>query len=159
MCLVSGMINLQTRELVLKWTKERKTQQQIAALVGCNQSAVSRLIVKYKKTGSIKNMPRSGRPTPLTKKTLSKLKAELTKKVREANKHYCSIDTKQFSDLIENTAKKKYSTRHVQRLLHKLDFSRITPRAKHIKNDPVKVQLFREDFKKNSIRSIWVMRL
>ena len=153
------MINLQTRELVLKWAKERKTQQQIAALVGCNQSAVSRLIAKYKKTGNIKNMPRSGRPTPLTKKTISKLKAELTKKVRGANKHYCSIDTKQFSDLIEHTAKKKYSARHIQRLLNRLDFSRITPRAKHIKNDPAKVKSFRKDFKKNSIRSIWVMRL
>src|SRR3989338_8460522 len=153
------MINLQTRELVLKWKNEGKTQQQIAALIGCEQSSVSRLIAKFKKTGSVKNLRRSGRPTPLTKKALAKLKVDLTKKVKEANKHYCSIDTKQFSDLIEGTAKRKYSPRHVQRLLHKLDFSRITPRAKHIKNDPVKVQLFREDFKKNSIRSIWVMRL
>ncbi len=153
------MINLQTRELVLKWKKEGKKQQQIADLVGCNQSAISRLIAKHKKTGSVKNMPRSGRPTPLTKKALAKLKTELTKKVKEANEHYCSIDTKQFSDLIEGTAKRKYSPRHVQRLLHKLDFSRITPRAKHIKNDPAKVQLFREDFKKNSKHSTWVLRL
>ena len=153
------MINLQTRELVLKWKKEGKTQQQIAALVGCNQSAISRLIVKYNKTGSIQNRPRSGRPTLLTKKTLAKLKAELTKKVKEANEHYCPIDTKQFSNLIEGTAKKKYSTRHIQRLLHRLDFSRITPRAKHIKNDPVKVKLFREEFKKNLKRSTWVLRL
>ena len=71
------MIPLQTRELVLKWNNEGKPQQQIAALVGCNQSAVSRLIAKHNKTGSIKNLPRSGRPTPLTKKTLAKLK-ELT---------------------------------------------------------------------------------
>ena len=153
------MINLQTRELVLKWKKEGKTQQQIAELVGCNQSAVSRLIAKYKKTGSIKNRPRSGRPTPLTKKTLTKLKKDLTKKVKEANKHYCSIDTKQFSELIKNASKRKYSPRHVQRVLHKLNFSRITPRAKHIKNDPAKVKAFRENFKKNSIRSIWVLRL
>jgi len=153
------MINLQTRELILKWKKEGKKQQQIAALVGCNQSSISRLIGKYKKTGSIQNRPRSGRPTPLTKKTLAKLKVELTKKVKEANEHYCSIDTKKFSNFIEKTAKKKYSTRHVQRLLHKLDFARITPRAKHIKNDPAKVKLFQEDFKKNSKRCIWIMRL
>ena len=84
---------------------------------------------------------------------------ELTKKVKEANKNYCSIDTKQFSDLIEKASKKKYSLRHVQRILHKLEFSRITPRAKHIKNDPVKVQAFRKNFKKNSKRSIWVAKL
>lgn len=153
------MINLQTRELVLKWKKEGKTQQQIADLIGCDQSSISRLIVKYNKIGSVKNRPRSGRPTPLTKTTLANLKAELTKKVREANKHYCSIDTKQFSDLIEKAAKKKYSARHVQRLLHRLDFSRITPRTKHIKNDPAKVKLFREEFKKNLKRSMWVSRL
>ena len=101
------MLNLQTRELVLKWNKEGKKQEQIAALVGCNQSSISRLIRKYKKTGSVKNLPRSGRPTPLTKKALAVLKAELTRKVKEANKSYCSIDTKQFSDLIENALKKK----------------------------------------------------
>lgn len=128
------MINLQTRELVLKWKKEGKTQEQISALIVCNRSSISRLIKKYQKTGSVQNLPRSGRPTPLTKKILAKLKVDLTKKVKEANERYCSIDTKQFSDLIEKVTKKKYSTRHVQRLLHKLDFSRITPRAKHIKN-------------------------
>ena len=62
-------------------------------------------------------------------------------------------------DLIEKASKKKYSLRHVQRILHKLEFSRITPRAKHIKNDPVKVQAFRKNFKKNSKRSIWVAKL
>jgi len=153
------MINLQTRELILKWKKEGKKQQQIAELVGCNQSSVSRFIEKYNRTKSIKNIPRSGRPTPLTGNTLSKLKAELTKKVKVANMNYCSIDTKQFSDLIEKASMKKYSQRHVQRILHKLDFSRITPRAKHIKNDPAKVEAFRKEFKKNSIRSIWVTKL
>jgi len=93
------MINLQTRELVLKWANEGKTQQQIAELVGCNQSAISRLIVKYNKTGSIKNRPRSGRPTPLTKKTLTKLKTEFRKQARAANKNFCSVDVKQFSKI------------------------------------------------------------
>ena len=153
------MINLQTRELILKWKKEGKKQEQIAELVGCDQSSISRLISKYNKTGSIKNRPRSGRPTPLTKKTLAKLKEELTKKVKKANKNYCSIDTKQFSELIEKASKKKYTPRHVQRILHKLNFSRITPRTKHIKNDPAKVEAFRKEFKKNSIRSIWVLKL
>jgi len=153
------MINLQTRELVLKWKREGKAQQQIADLIGCNQSAVSRLIVKYKKTGSVKNLPRSGRPTPLTKKTLAKLKAEFKKEARAANKNFCSIDVKQFSQMVEDKTKKKYSIRHVERILHKLDFSRITPRPQHIKNDPKKVKKFREEFKKNSKRSMWVMNL
>ena len=153
------MINLQTRELVLKWVNEGKTQQQIANLVGCNQSAISRLIAKFNKTGNVKNMPRSGRPTPLTKKTLTKLKTEFKKQARAANKNFCSIDVKQFSNIIENETHKEYSLRHVERILHKLDFSRITPRSQHIKNDPKKVNKFREEFKKNLKRNIWVMNL
>jgi transposase len=153
------MINLQARELVLKWNNEGKTQQQIADLVGCNQSAVSRLIDKYNKTGKVKNLPRSGRPTPLTKKTLSKLKTEFRKEAKAANKNFCSIDVKQFSKLIEGKTNKKYSMRHVERILHRLDFSRITPRPQHIKNDPKKVEEFRTDFKKNLKNSIWVMKL
>jgi transposase len=153
------MINLQTRGLVLKWTKDGKTQQQIADLIGCNQSSVSRLIVKYHKTGDIKNLPRYGRPTPLTKDILKKLKATFIKEARTANKRYCSIDTKQFSQIIEKKTNKKYSSRHVERILHKLNFSRITPRSQHLKNNPEKIEEFRQEFKKNEKKSIWVMKL
>ena len=152
------MINLQTRGLVLKWKKDGKTQQQIADLIGCNQSAVSRLIVKYKKTGNVKNLPRSGRPTPLTKDRLANLKAAFRKEARTANKKFCSVNTKQFSKMIEKETDKKYSMRHVERILHKLDFSRITPRSQHIRNDPKKVEEFRREFKKNEKSSIWIMK-
>lgn len=153
------MINLQTRELVLKWANRGKTQQEIADLAGCHQSAVSRLIVKYKKTGSIKNRFRSGRPTPLTKETIALLKEDFANKARAANKNFCSIDTKKFSELIQKKTGKSYTTRHVERILHKLDFSRITPRSQHIKNDPAKVAAFRDEFKKNLKSSTWVMNL
>lgn len=153
------MIPLQTRELVIKWNNSGKSQQQIADLVGCNQSAVSRLIAKHEKTGKVKNLPRSGRPTPLTKKMLTKLKLEFEKQARSANKKYCSINTKKFAEIIEQETNKRYSTRHVERVLHKLDFSRITPRPKHILNDPKKVQEFRDEFKKNSKRNTWIMKL
>ncbi|MFH1134052.1 MAG: winged helix-turn-helix domain-containing protein [Nanoarchaeota archaeon] len=153
------MINFQTRELVLKWNHEGKKQQQIAGLVGCSQSAISRLIEKFEKTGSVKNLPRSGRPTLLTKKTLAKLKKEFENQARAANKNYCSIDVKQFAQIIEKETDKKYCVRHVERILHKLDFSRITPRPLHLKNDPKKVDKFRQEFKKKSKKSMWVMDL
>ena len=152
------MINLQTRELALKWKNDGKSQQQIADLIGCNQSAVSRLFVKYEKTGNVKNLPRSGRPTPLTKNRLTKLKAKFRKEAISANKKFCSVNTKQFSKIIEKETDKKYSLRHVERILHKLEFSRITPRSKHIKSDPKKIEEFRQEFKKNEKMSIWVMK-
>jgi transposase len=95
----------------------------------------------------------------LTKKTLAKLKKEFVHEARVANKNFCSINTKQFSEIIEKKAKKKYSIRHVERILHKLDFSRITPRPQHIKNDPKKVKEFRTEFKKNLKKNTWVMKL
>ena len=153
------MIPLQTRELVLKWKKDGKTQQEIAELIGCNQSAVSRLIVKYKKTGNVKNIHRSGRPTPLSKDTLSKLKKEFKKEARAENKKFCSINTKKFSKMIKDKTGKEYSSRHVERILHKLEFSLQTPRSKHIMNDPKKIKEFRQEFKKNEKQSIWVMKL
>ena len=90
---------------------------------------------------------------------LAKLKKEFAKEARAANKKFCSIDAKQFSKKIENKTQKKYSDRHVMRILHRIDFSRITPRSQHIRNDPEKIAEFRDEFKKNSKRSIWVMNL
>ncbi len=153
------MINLQTRELVLRWNAEGKTQEKIADLVGCSQSSICRLIDKFDKTGSVKNLPRSGRPTPLTKETLKTLKREFRKKALEANKKFCSVNLKEFSEIVEQKTYKKYSPRHIQRMLHRLEFSRITLRPQHIKNDPKKVEEFRAEFKKNSTNSIWVMKL
>jgi transposase len=69
------------------------------------------------------------------------------------------VDVKQFSQIIEKETNKKYSTRHIERVLHKLDFSRIIPRPQHIKNDPKKVKEFRKEFKKNLKSSMWIMKL
>lgn len=153
------MINLPTRELVLKWKNEGKNQQQIADLVGCHQSAISRLFAKVQKTGSVENLPRSGRPTLLTKKNLVQLKKEFAQKARKANKNYCSINLKQFSQMIEKKTRRAYSVRHVERILHKLDFSMITLRPQHIKNDPEKVAAFRRAFKKKREPIMWIMKL
>ena len=48
--------------------------------------------------------------------------------------------------------------RHVERIMHKLGFSLITPRPQHLRHDQNKVDKFREDFKKNFNRSMWAMK-
>ena len=153
------MLNLTQRELIVKLSKQRKNQQEIADIIGCSQPTINLWLQREKHGLSLKTLPRSGRPTPLTKKTLTKLKKEFAKKAREANKKFCSINTKQFSQMINTKTNKNYSARHLRRILHKLDFSRITPRSQHIKNDPAKVAAFRQEFKKNLKRSMWVMNL
>jgi transposase len=136
------MLNLTQRELIVKLSGQRKKQQEIADIIGCSQPTVNLWLQREKNGFSLQTLPRSGRPTPLTKKTLTKLKKEFAKEARAANKKYCSIDVKRFSEIIEKETDRKYSTRHVERTLHKLAFSRITPRSKHILNDPKKVAEF-----------------
>ena len=153
------MLNLTQRELIVKLSNQGKKQQEIAGIIGCSQPTVNLWLQRNGRGASLETRPRSGRPTPLTKNKISSLKKEFARIARAANKNFCSINTKQFSQMIENETKKSYSQRHLRRVMHKLDFSRITPRSQHIKNDPKKVAEFREDFKKNLKRNTWVMEL
>ena len=151
------MIPIKQRELIIEWNKKGKTQQEIADLLDCNQTSVGRLLRKYKRKGTIKNLPRSGRPTKLTPRNLMRLKDDISIKIKEENNEYCSVSTKEISNIIHKKMGETYSLRHVERIMHKLGFSLITPRPQHIRHDQDKVDKFRDEFKKNFNRSMWVM--
>jgi len=153
------MLNLNQKELIIKLWGQGKKQQEIASLIGCSQPSVNLWINRYKKGLSLKSLPRSGRPTLLTRKNLAMLKNKITAEVKSANKNYCSLSTKQLSEIIRREIGKAYTIRHVERIMHRLDFSRITPRPQHIRNEPAKVGEFRREFKKNFKRDMWVMKL
>ena len=152
------MIPIEQRNLIIQLDKKGKTQQEIAELLDCNQSSVSRLLYKYEHKGHVKDLPRSGRPTKLTKQNLAKLKNKILINIKEANNSYCSVSTKQVKDLIHKEIGENYSLRHIERIMHRIGFSLITPRPQHIRHDQEKVDTFRKSFKKNSNLSIWVMR-
>ena len=149
------MLTIKERKLILQWNHKGKTQQEIAELLGCHQSSVSRLLRKHKRKGIVINLPRSGRPTKLTKPVLAKLRNKITETIKKANKGFCAVSTKKIAEVIEQEVGKAYSHRHVDRLLHKMDFSLVTPRPKHVRHDQKKVDTFREEFKKNFRRSMW----
>ena len=151
------MISIKERELIVKWNNEGKTQQEIAELLNCHQSSVSRFLRKYKRKGVVQNLPRSGRPTKLTKKNLSQLKDKILAKIKDANNEFCSVSTKQIGNIIRQEIGETYSLRHVERIMHKLGFSLITPRPQHIRHDQEKVDTFRDEFKKKFNRSMWAM--
>lgn len=152
------MLSIEQRTVIIQLDKKGKTQQEIAELLNCNQSSVSRLLYKYKKKGSVKDLPRSGRPTNLTKKNLTRVKDKLLTNIRKANDNYCSVSTKQVKDLIHKEIGEIYSLRHIERIMHRLGFSLITPRPQHLKHDQEKVDAFRKSFKKNLNRNMWIMR-
>jgi predicted transcriptional regulator len=60
------MLTKQQRELIIR-LKEDKNQQQIANLLGCSQAAVSKWISRHNSGRTLETLPRSGRPTKLTK--------------------------------------------------------------------------------------------
>ena len=121
------MISIKERELIIKWSEEGKNQQEIAELLNCRQSPVSRFLVKYKRRGTIQNLPRSGRPTKLTKENLSHLKDKILTKIKSANEDLCSVSTKEIGKMIHQHIDQTYSLRHVERIMHHLGFSLITP--------------------------------
>lgn len=151
------MISIKERELILKWDKGGKNQQEIAELLQCHQTSVSRFLVKYNRKGVLQNLPRSGRPTKLTKKNLNQLKQKIKAEITSANEEFCSISTKEIGKIIRQEVGEVYSLRHVERIMHKLGFSLIIPRSQHIRHDQEKVDQFRDEFKKNFSRSMWVM--
>lgn len=153
------MLTKQQRELIIKLKEDGKNQQKISDLIGCSQASVSKWIFKYKNGRTLETLPRSGRPTKLTKIKLVKLKNKILYEVRKANEKFCSLNTKQLSEIIKKEVGKEYSTRHVERIMHKLGFSLITPRTKHIKHDQDKVDKFRDEFKKNLNKNTWVISL
>lgn len=153
------MLSINERKLILRWNNEDKNQQDIADLIGCSQSAVSRFLMKFHKKGTIQNLPRSGRPTKLKGETLERVKKSILKRIKSANTEYNSVNTKQLGEIIRREIGETYSMRHVERIMHKLGFSLITPRPQHLRHDQEKVDAFRDEFKKNSHKSMWIMKL
>ncbi|HIH15639.1 MAG TPA: transposase [Nanoarchaeota archaeon] len=151
------MISLKERELILQWDKKGKSQEEMAHLLDCHQSSVSRFLKKYSTSGTIKVLGRNGRPTKLNKEVYSNLKEKILSKILTTNKDFCAVSTKEVNKIILKEIGQTYSLRHVERILHKLGFSLITPRSQHVRHDQEKADKFRQEFKKKLSRSMWAM--
>lgn len=144
------------RELIIKLRKEGKTCVEVAELLGISKSTVSYWTIRYKQTGCLKDKPRPGRPTPLTSKKLQEMKKTIEDTMLGQNNR-AGLSSKEIRVLIQKETGRAYTLRHVERLLHKMGFSLITPRVNHIKKDKKAQEAFRKEFKKNSSRSIWTI--
>ena len=113
--------------------KEKRSTYKISDILGISQTKASFWIRRYKKTGNLENLPRSGRPTPLTKDEMDSIRIQIKLRMLEPKK--AGISSKEVLQLIEHKTKRKYTLRHTQRLLHKIGMSLITPRVSHIKKD------------------------
>ncbi len=145
------MLNKKERELIISLYNKGKKQEEISELIGCSQPTVHRWIKHNSHGRTLDTLPKSGRPTKLTKNNIIKLKKKIVAIVESANKEFCSVNTKQISKIIHQEIGEIYSLRHVERIMHKLGFSLITPRPQHVRHNQEKVDRFREEFKKTRI--------
>ncbi|MCF7861864.1 winged helix-turn-helix domain-containing protein [Candidatus Woesearchaeota archaeon] len=152
------MLSIQERKLIVRLHNKGKNQQTIADLIGCSQPTVNLWIHRSKKKDGLKTLQRSGRPTVLSQLKLNQLKTKLKHKIKQKNAQFGSVTTKEIREFIHQEVGELYSIRHVERIMHKIGFSLITPRTMHTKHDQETVDKFREEFKKKSTQSIWVTK-
>lgn len=151
--------NQKERELIIKLSNERKSCRDIASLLAISKSKVSFWINRFKKTGKLEDKPRNGRPTPLTKEKINSIKQKIRFKIQEHSKiKKAGINSKEVMDIVKTETDVTYTLRHIQRLLHKMGLSLITPRVSHIKKDKKAQEKFRCEFKKNLSRNMWVIQ-
>lgn len=152
------MLSIPERKLIVKLHRQGKKQVEIAQLVGCAQSVVHRWVSRNKVKDDFVSRSKSGRPTKLNKSVIAKLRTKLKQKIEQKNAQFGSVTTKEVREFIHQEIGKLYSLRHVERIMHKMGFSLITPRTMHTKHDQNSVDKFREEFKKKSTQSIWIMK-
>ena len=147
---------LKERELIVQLHQGKRSTYEIADILGISQTKASFWVRRYAKTANLDNLPRSGRPTPLTKGEMASIKHAIEQKFLDPKR--AGINSKEVLQLLEKRTSKKYTLRHTQRLLHKMGFSLITPRPGHIRKDEKAQAKFRDEFKKNFGRNMWAIR-
>ena len=106
-------------------------------------------IVKFPPSSSMRSVSFA------SKKVLSSLAKQLRNlNLLDKEMIMAGWNTKQIRDIIQEETRIEYSLRHIRRLAHKIGFSLITPRVRHMKKDKEKIRKFREEFKKNLKESI-----
>ena len=147
------------RKLIIKLFKKGRNQDEIAEIVDCNQSTVCKWIKAYKNGRTdFEDRLREGRPTNFKGHVLRTVRKKLMKKIKSANEKFGHISTKECKEIIETETGKTYSTRHVERIMHKLGFSLIKPRRQHIKKNQKRTDSSRKNLlKKTRHGTTWGM--
>jgi transposase len=157
--LLGALMNLakrKERELIIKLRNEGKTCVEVGEILNVSKSAVSYWTRRYNETGSLDDKPRPGRPTPLTEEKLQHMKEKITAAMLKQTGR-AGLSSKEILLFVKKETGKTYTPRHIERLLHKMGFSLITPRVNHIKKDEKAQKKFRETFKKNSTKNMWTI--
>lgn len=145
------------RELIIGLHKKKKTVREIGYILGISKSKAAFWINRFDKTKSLENKSRSGRPSRLNAEQIFRLKKDL---LSSPPKRYGGESFGWTTKLAINYVKENfgvtYGMRQIQKLFHKAGLSLITPRSQHNKSSYAARTVYKEEFKKNSKKNIWV---
>lgn len=148
---------LELRKTIIKLRNKGKKQEEISFLLEVPQSTVSYWIVRHRKTGSLEDKPRSGRPRLITRKQLKSFKeALLDSPPQRFGGESIGWTTKMAIQYAKENYGIKYSMRRVEELFHEFGLGLITPRLEHSKASHAARVVYKMDFKKNLKKNIWV---
>lgn len=145
------------RELIIRLHNQERSTREIGNILGISKSKAAFWIKRHKESGSLKDKPRSGKPSQLTK--------EQFKIIRDALHDFppsryggesIGWTTKMLIKFIKEEFGIKFGVRYAQKIMHKCDIRLIKPRSTHIKSSKGVHNSYRDGFKKNSKRSMWV---
>ncbi|MDE2507710.1 MAG: IS630 family transposase [Planctomycetota bacterium] len=136
---------LRLRAVVL--ALEGRTAVAIADALGCSRRAVQNWIRRYNDDGAdaCADRPRPGRPAFLSDDRIDQFRARIDAGARLEDR-VAALRAKDIRDLLEREFGVIYTIKGVYRLLHRLGYSCLEPRPRHIKSDPAR----QEEFKKKS---------
>lgn len=122
------------RKLIIKLHKQGNSYAKIAELVGSKKTTVHDTVKKFKATGVVKNMPRSGRPKKISSRNGNRIK----RYVQQDR----FMSAKKVTNILENSVGLHVHPRTVNRFLQKEGFKSFVPRkVPHISPKNVKLRL------------------
>jgi transposase len=148
---------LKERELIINFYKKKNSTRYIAKLLDISKSKAAYWVKRYKQSGKLNDLPKSGKPSKLTKQQEIELRNVFldVPPSRYGGKSYGWL-TKTAIQYVKNNYNITYSMRRMQELFHKFGISLITPRIEHSKASEAARKVYRLDFKKNSKTNIWI---
>ena len=145
-----------TRLHILFLRRRNQTQKNISELLSVSQGTVSNVCARFLERGfdSVYDRPRSGKPSRLSARQKSALRARLSKEYFDGNIHR-GWQTKDVAQFIQKKFGVTYTMRAIRNLLHEFELSWKVPRPMHLNRDPKAV--FR--FKKSSNKKFYLWQM
>lgn len=148
---------IEIRKTIIKLHEKGKRQTEISELLDIPQTTISFWIKRYKKTSLLNDLPRSGKPSKLTKKQFEQINHVLHDfPPSRYGGESIGWTTKMLMQFIKDNFGVTFGMRYVEKIMHRCGISLITPRSEHSKASYAARIVYRMEFKKNSKKNMWI---